>query len=1046
MRFGHDFHSYQVPEWASSYIPYLHLKSMFNTAVRLARYKESQRDFTETLLFLERGIDAMSNFHRDKYRFLLKSEEEIRKKFGLPLERSEPSIGEHLDCCQLEELLSAIMEVNKDFQKLQWYFRVNAEAIDRIYSKIDRSGGLSSQLHQHKLKWLEKKADCDARCARDAEILTSLTTEVHRSLAVMSSRLTKSSAHQKALRTQPTQHEVIPDLLRCMVMEDQPSELSVLLEKLSFDYEANTSRFRELVYKLAELSVAYGSKNSKFGVDIDNGLLIRMILYLGEITSLCGHKTRRNELLDQKKKDTFLAKDGIGRTCLHYGALYGLHIICQAILEPTLLRKRSYGSCLILSVDSQGYTPLHYAVINNHTAITDMFLAALDLERNTRRKETANDLVMLLDELLFIAVRYQYTDMIYLLGKRRSGCGTRSAEGETALYVAARTGNEKIVEFLLRAGWFKYINVPETTRGWTPLVIACAQGHSAATKLLLQAGARQDIVDNIGWTAKEHAALRGHLCVSEMLDSWNTLNLPLSSPSMHTKPVSGAQAHLLPDYCHVIINLGAIQKGNMTKALVLNPNPEGYSCSGGCLSLEVVVSEGNDTGRTVELPILNDMVNEPFIFPVSDPSKILLAFKLYRACPFHEGGRARLGSGVALLSSLNDCFGTDRESLIRERTVPILEKDTLIVLGTVTFTFLIAKPMSPPNISARNARPFTTSSLQLVGHRGLGQNTANRSYLQLGENTMESFELAAKQGATYVELTRDLVPIIYHDFSLSESGTDIPIHDLTVEQFMCVSKHQLPRRGPKSGCPVTQDTRELRRFGSTHIRSWSLTEEYGLGTQEIRERLKHTVDFKIKGFKPNTRGDFIQAPFATLEDALTKLPESVGLNVEIKYPRIHEAAEAGVSPIAVEINTFVDKILEKILLHARDAQNVILSSFTPEVCILLAFKQRVYPVMFITNAGKPPVTDLETRASSLQSAVRFAKRWSLSGIIFASEALISCPRLIGYVKQSGLACGSYGLQNNIPENAKAQAAAGIDILMADRVGLISGALNDGGYL
>jgi glycerophosphodiester phosphodiesterase len=74
--------------------------------------------------------------------------------------------------------------------------------------------------------------------------------------------------------------------------------------------------------------------------------------------------------------------------------------------------------------------------------------------------------------------------------------------------------------------------------------------------------------------------------------------------------------------------------------------------------------------------------------------------------------------------------------------------------------------------------------------------------------------------------------------------------------------------------------------------------------------------------------------------------------------------------------------------------------------------------MFITNAGKPPVTDLETRASSLQSAVRFAKRWSLSGIIFASETLISCPRLIGYVKQSGLACGSYGLQNNIPENAK----------------------------
>jgi glycerophosphodiester phosphodiesterase len=698
------------------------------------------------LLLLEHGIDTMSNFHREKYRFLLKSEEEIRKKFGLPLERSEPSNGEHLDCCQLEELLSAIVGVNKDFQKLQWYFRVNTEAINRIFSKIDRCGGLSGQLHRHKMKWLERKADCDARCARDAEILTSLTTEVHRSLTLMGSRLTKSSAHF----TQSTQNDVIPDLLRCMVMEDQPSELSTFLEKLSFDYGANTPRFRELVYKLAELSVAYGSKNSvsfflretfhKFGVEIDNGLLIRMILHLGslsgrreynegEITSLCGHKKRRNEvmascffltvqLLGQKKKDTFLAKDAIGRTCLHYGALYGLHIICQSILEPALLRKGSYAPCLILSADSQGYTPLHYAVINNHTAITDMFLAALDLEKNTSCEETAH-LVTLLDELLFIAIRYQYRDIIYLLGKRRSGCDTRLAEGETALYVAARTGNEKVVEFLLRTGWVKYIDVPETTRRWTPLVVACAQGHSAVTKLLLQAGARQDIVDNIGWTAKEHAALRGHLVVSEMLDSWNTFNLPWSSPNMHTKPVSGAQAHLLPDYCHVIINLGAIQKGNMTKALVLNHNSERYSCTGGCLSLEVAVSEGNDTGRTVELPILNDMVNEPFHFPVSDPSRTLLAFRLYRARPFHAGGRAHLGSGVALLSSLNDCFGTDRESLIRERTVPILEKDTLIVLGTITFTFLIARPMTLPNISSRNTRTFTTSSLQLVGHRGI---------------------------------------------------------------------------------------------------------------------------------------------------------------------------------------------------------------------------------------------------------------------------------------------------------------------------------------
>ncbi|RHZ48190.1 uncharacterized protein CDV56_100746 [Aspergillus thermomutatus] len=1060
MRFGQDLHRYQVPEWASSYIPYVSLKSMFNTAVREAMHKRTQPDFTETLLSLERGINTISDFHDDKYQFLLKREDGIRRKFGLPLERGEWLVGERLGCCQLEELLRAIIELREDFQKLQWYFRVNTEAINRVYSKLDRCSGLSGPLHQQRSKWLERKADRDAVCARDAEILRNLTAEIRRSLALPGSR-------PETLHRQSTQHGVIPDLL-CCITEDQSSQLSAFLEKLSLDYGAHSPRFRELVYDMAGLSLTYGAKNSvnfflfeafqKYGVEIDNGILIHMICLLGRsgtlggyngvnITSPCGHKKRRDEVmascffhtvqrLGHQKKDVFLAKDAIGRNCLHYSALYRLQVICQSILEPAR-RDRSYALRLILSVDSQGYTPLHYAVIDNHLAITDMFLAALDLEGETSEK-TTKDLVTLLDELLFIAIRYQFRDIVYLLGKRHSGCDTQSPEGETALYVAAQTGNEKVVDFLLSTGWVKYIDAAETARGWTPLFIACAQGHQAVTKLLLQAGARQDIVDDIGWTSKEHAALRGHLIVAEMLDSWSTLNLPGSPSSMHVKPVSGAQVHLPPDYSYVIINLGATRKGNQAKAVVFNPNSEGYICTGGSLALEVSVSEGNDTSRAVELPILNDMVNEPFTFPVSDPDKTWLAFMLYRAGSLHTGGRALLGSGVALLKSLSDCFGTDRESLIRERTIPILSKDTLILLGTVTFTFLIASPMAPLNISARGTPTFTTSSLQLVGHRGLGQNTANRSHLQLGENTMESFRSAAKQGATYVELTRDLVPVLYHDFSLSESGTDIPIHDLTVEQFLYVSKLQ-------SGCPV-QDVRKPHGVENTHTRSWSLTGEYGPGTQEIRDRLKHTVEFTNKGFKPNTRGDFIQDSFTTLEDVLTKLPESVGLNVEIKYPRIHEAAEAGVAPLAIEINTFVDKILEKILLHARNTRNIILSSFTPEVCILLAFKQRVYPVMFITNAGKPPVADLETRASSLQSAVRFAKRWSLSGVVFASETLISCPRLIGYVKQSGLVCGSYGLQNNIPENAKVQAAAGIDILMADRVGLISGALRAGGYL
>ncbi|GAT30926.1 ankyrin repeat-containing protein [Aspergillus luchuensis] len=227
-------------------------------------------------------------------------------------------------------------------------------------------------------------------------------------------------------------------------------------------------------------------------------------------------------------------------------------------------------------------------------------------------------------------------------------------------------------------------------------------------------------------------------------------------------------------------------------------------------------------------------------------------------------------------------------------------------------------------------------------------------------------------------------------------------------------------------------------MGSRHhhknSRSRSLTRGYEQGAQQMQERMRHTVDYMSKGFKPNTRGHVIQDSFATIEELLTQLPENLGFNVEIsesspyliseniadndlEYPRIHEATEAGVAPVAIEINIFVDKILEKVFTLGN-SRNIILSSFTPEICILLAFKQQTYPVMYITNAGKPPVTDREKRAGSLQAAVGFAQQWGLNGIVLASETLIICPRLIGYVQRSGLVCGSYGPLNNIPENAQ----------------------------
>ena len=64
-------------------------------------------------------------------------------------------------------------------------------------------------------------------------------------------------------------------------------------------------------------------------------------------------------------------------------------------------------------------------------------------------------------------------------------------------------------------------------------------------------------------------------------------------------------------------------------------------------------------------------------------------------------------------------------------------------------------------------------------------------------------------------------------------------------------------------------------------RSRSLNEYEDIRTTELTERMKHTFDFKLKGFKANTRGNYIHNPLVTFKEVLQKLPESIGLNIEL---------------------------------------------------------------------------------------------------------------------------------------------------------------------
>ena len=159
-------------------------------------------------------------------------------------------------------------------------------------------------------------------------------------------------------------------------------------------------------------------------------------------------------------------------------------------------------------------------------------------------------------------------------------------------------------------------------------------------------------------------------------------------------------------------------------------------------------------------------------------------------------------------------------------------------------------------------------------------NIKTHDYLQLGENTVQSFLSAARLGASFVEfdvqVTRDLKAVAFHDFSLSETGTDVPVHDLTLDQFLHASNLQSPHGNPLSVLGTVHSRAEPGR-----PRSRSVGRQFEAGAIQIRDRMKHTADFRSKGFKPNTRGDFIQDSFATIKEILVELPPGIGCDIEI---------------------------------------------------------------------------------------------------------------------------------------------------------------------
>ena len=627
--------------------------------------------------------------------------------------------------------------------------------------------------------------------------------------------------------------------------------------------------------------------------------------------------------LERRQRVALMSKDTFGRLPLHYAAQFGFVVICELVMK----HMQEWGQFNVENgidapewQDNEGLAPLHLSVIGGHPLTTRALLIGENWKGQNDNKATMRKDISKSNAVLALATKSNFKLIVKLLVDAGVDINWQDQTGETALHVAARFGNADCAKILLEGTEYQKADfeLPENLFAWTPLHIACVDGHLPIVELLIGAGATLNKPDASGWTGREHAALRGHMDIARRLfeeeaaasiGSEDSASTGKSSPRTssteetssqisngnirRTEPVKTFGHRYLTDESMILLSLGSMDVRKDFPAVRLDriPIAEAHSTQlDTALSLVVTASEAQGEPTTIDLPVQDNISTEPIVFTAADASKVKIYFDIvptYAGTQKHKVGRA-----VAMLSSIKQAIGLKRTNLHGDVSVPIMST-TLEVIGCVNFNFLIVTPFSHPNmgVTAKQTYWKEVSSTMVIGHRGLGKNVTSNRSLQLGENTLQSFIAAANLGANYVEfdvqLTKDHVPVIYHDFLVSETGIDAPVHTLTLEQFLHVNDSTPRVSQPPS--PPHENTQSSVMRGMDRQRSMSLGP--AMPDFDLAERMKHTRDYKAQGFKANSRGHVVQAPFTTLEEMLLKLDESISFNIEMKYPMLYESEE-----------------------------------------------------------------------------------------------------------------------------------------------------------
>ncbi len=163
------------------------------------------------------------------------------------------------------------------------------------------------------------------------------------------------------------------------------------------------------------------------------------------------------------------------------------------------------------------------------------------------------------------------------------------------------------------------------------------------------------------------------------------------------------------------------------------------------LSVVIGAKDFDQPSVLLDLPLDDNHggASDPITFKCVDRN-LLDTVIYFDIVPTYQSGDEKkeykiLGRAVILLSSAYTKVGPNLRSLSNSISLPILECDTLEVLGTIKFEIMLVTSFNHPKMMLDRTETYWKSlvSSRVIGHRGNGMNSRDRKSLQLGENTVE---------------------------------------------------------------------------------------------------------------------------------------------------------------------------------------------------------------------------------------------------------------------------------------------------------------------